>query len=117
MVRLIVAALLMALTSPVAAQEYSSANVLRAVIEDLRDGTLDDVPSNRATVDAIRKHKDKTRKFYQRLGPVEDITYWDTFNGRDLYLVSFKSGRVVYQLRLQRNGEIRNIKFRTIIMK
>ena len=111
---LTMAALLVILSSPAAAQETSSAADLRAAIEDLRDGTIDEVAAVSRVIDAYRKDRKKTREYLNRLGPLENITFWDTFGNSDLYLVSFEFGRVVYAMRRNENGEIRGFSYRIV---
>ncbi len=108
-------ALLMLLSGPVVAQQTSSADQLRAIIEDLHDGTLDEVAATQNLVSIIRKEKQKTRRYYRLLGQIESIAFWDTFLKFDLYLVSFKSGRVVYRIR-RNDGELKSFKYRTIVL-
>ena len=113
---LMTAALLIALSSSISAQETTSKDGLRAAIEDLRDGTIDDVAATPKMVKAFRKGQAKKRKLLRHVGPVENIAFWDTFNGYDLYLVSFESGRVVYRMRLNDSGEIQALRYRVIVV-
>ena len=108
------AALLMVLSSPVAAQETSSPDDLRAAIEDLRDGTIDEVAAAKKWIDRVRKQKSKTRKKFERLGRLENIIFWETYERHDLYLVSFEFGRVVYSMNRNNDGEIQSLGYRTI---
>ena len=108
------AALLVMLSSPVAAQETSSGDDLRVAIEDLRDGTIDEVAATSRVIDAYRKNKKKTRKNLERYGPLENITFWETYDRLDLYLVSFEFARVVYMMRRNDDGEIRSLGYRSI---
>lgn len=113
---LMTAAFLMVLSGSAAPQETTSKDGLRAAIEDLRDGTLDDVAATPKVVKAFRKGQAKKRKLLRHVGPVENVAFWETFNGYDLYLVSFESGRVVYRMRLNDSGEIQALRYRVIVV-
>ena len=110
------AVLLMMLSNPVAAQESTSADDLRAAIEDLRDGTIDEVAVTSKLNDVFQKQKKKTREKLERYGPLENITFWETYNRFDLYLVSFKFARVVYSMNRNDDGEIRSLWYRAIVI-
>ena len=110
-------ALLVALAGPVAAQETTNVAGVRAAIEDLRDGTLDDVAATQNVINTFRNAKQKTRKNWRIFGPLEDIIFWETFDGYDLYLVSFQSARVVIRTRNNSKGEIRSIRYRSVAVE
>ena len=112
-----IAALLMFLGAPVAAQETTDVAGVRALVEDLRDGTIDDIPTVQNTINMFRNHKRRHRKNWQAYGPLEDITFWETFGGYDLYLISLQSARVVIRIRNNSKGEIRNFRYRSIVVK
>ncbi len=102
------------LSGPVAAQETTSAGDVRAVIEDLRDGTVDDVAATRNFVEAFEKAKQRVRKHWRLYGALEDIVFWETFRGYDLYLVAFQSARVVFRVRRNGDGEFNALRYRQI---
>ena len=99
------------------AQETTSVAGVRAAIEDLRDGTIDDVPATQNVINAFRNHKQKTRKNWRIYGALEDVVFWETFDGYDLYLVSFQSARVVVRTRNNSKGEIRGFRYRAIAVE
>lgn len=111
---LTIAVSLTILPGPVAAQETTSADDVRAVIEDVRDGTVDDVAATRKFVGAFQKAKERTRKHFRSYGALKEIVFWETFRGYDLYLVSFRSARVVFRVRRNGNGEFNALRYREI---
>ena len=111
----IAAIFLMMMSGSVVAQETASADDIRAILTDLRDGTLDDLEADPRLVDAIGKSKRKTKKRLKSLGQVQDITFWNTYKGWDLFLVSFESGRAVYWIMRSDTGKILGLHYRIVM--
>ena len=107
------------LALPAAAQETTSADDVRAVIEDARDGRLDDLPMTGALAEAARGQKKKDRrrhaKNFKRFGELQDVAFWETFDGTDLYLTAFENARVVIAIaRSGPDGPFRYFRYRSI---
>ena len=103
------------LSIPVAAQETTTATDLRAVIEDLRDGELDNFDAAPKLSKAIRKQKSRTRKRFKSFGEVEAIAFWETFEGIDLYVASFEHARVVLAFARDDDGTIGFLRYRAVL--
>lgn len=105
------AAVLWVVSGPVAAQEKTSVADMRAILADIRDGTLDDFEVSPKLAEAFQRHKRKTRKNLHRVGQVEDVVYWDTYEGAELFLVSCEFGRLVIRVRRNDDGVFREFRW------
>ena len=103
------------LSIPVAAQETTTAADLRAVLEDFRDGTIDKFDVTPKIANGLRKHKSRHEKRLKSFGEIEAITFWETFGGIDLYLVSFEHARVVLAL-ARDDATIRHFRYRSVLV-
>lgn len=109
----------LALSLTAAAQETTTAEDVRTVIADVRDGRLDDVPmtGELAKVARGQKKKDRRRhaKNFKRFGALENVTFWETFDAVDLYLTAFERARVVIAIaRSGPDGPFRHFRYRSV---
>ena len=117
MTRLIVPTLLCLLLvgpGPVAAQETTNPEGLRAFLADVRDWppTYDDMTRDMAK--RTKRMRGNLRKFFSRMGALETIAFWETYRGVDLYLVSFTDGRAVMQFARDENGKVSRARFQPV---
>ena len=102
---LLAGAAMLLLAGPVEAQETTAAEDLRAVIEDIRDGQLDDFKAADRLEKAIRKQKARTRRFYRRAGATQEITLLGTDRGISTYLVRFESALAIIRFARKEEGD------------
>ena len=114
----IAACLALSLPAAAVAQESTTTDDVRAAIEDFRDGTLDDLPMTAKVRKSARSQKHKSRhvKRFKSFGATESVTFWETFDGADLYLVAFENARVVIALARNDAGEISRFRYRSVLI-
>ena len=105
------------LSLPVAAQETTTADDVRAVIADFRDGTIDDLTLTPKLAKKAGKNKARHKKRFKSFGGLESVTFWETFDGADLYLTAFENARVVIALTHDDDGRIAYFRYRSVLIR
>ena len=106
MKRIVIPVLVLMLAGPVAAQETTTAGGLRAFLDDVRDWPPTYDGMTRDMAKRTKRMQSNLRKFFRRMGALETIAYWETYDGVDLYLLSFDNGRAVMQFARDGDGKV-----------
>ena len=96
------------------AQQTTDSDELRAVIEDLRSGSPDFDNMEPPLRIALRERKTDIDQFFRAMGSIESITFEETDQGVDIYLVQFRYGRTVFQFARSPRGRIAILYFQLI---
>ena len=110
-----VLALILLLCGPSAvAQETTSEDDLRAVIEDLSDWPPNYEDMESPLANAIKEQKKHVIEFFRNYGSLSSVQYLDTFKGIDIYFVRFQYGPAVYTIRRSDQGRIEYMYYMTM---
>ena len=104
--RIAISVLCLLLAGPAFAQETTNAEGLRTFLADVRDWPPDYDAMTRDMAKRTKRMKGNLRKFFRNMGALESIVFWETYEGVDLYLVSFQKGRAVMQFARDGDGRV-----------
>lgn len=96
------------------AQETTSEDDLRSVIEDIRDWPPNFKDMERPLGKAVKDQKKSVRKFFRDYGDLSSVEYLDTFKGIDVYYVRFRYGPTVFTIRRSERGRIEYMRYMTM---
>ena len=94
------------LAVPASAQETTNVEGLHAFLDDVRDWPPTYDAMTRDMAKRTKRMKSNLRKFFRRMGALERIAFWETFEGVDLYLLAFENGRAVMQFARDGEGKV-----------
>ena len=97
------------------AQETTSEDDLRAVIEDFRDWPPNLKDMEKGLQKAVREQRKTVRKFFQDSGSLKSVEFLDTFKGIDIYYVRFQYGPAVFTIRRSERGRIEHMYYTKLL--
>ena len=102
------------LAGPVAGQESTSVEQVRALLMDIQDWPPDsaEIPTKMAKKwGKDRKAKKKYKALFKQGGAIESIQFLDTFRETDIYWIRFENARLLVQYARDADGTM--VKFRS----
>ena len=107
-------AICLMLTGPVCGQETTTADGLRALIEDIRDWPPDFDGMGSGLAKAVKEQKSKKMKRLRQAGRIESVDFIESYRGVDLYYVRFRKQR--WFVRLERDVDGKILQYRYYIV-
>lgn len=111
---IVTSALCLFLAGAAVGQETTSVAGARAFLDDVRDWPPDYDVMTRDLAKRTRKVKGNLRKLFSRAGEVENVVFWQTYRGLDLYLVSFANARAVMLFARDEDGKVSMARLRPV---
>ena len=101
------------LAAPAAAQQSTTVEHVRAMLEDLRDWPPDSAevpPTTTKEWGGNNNARDKHARLFEHGGAIESIQLLETFKGADVYWVRFENARLLVRYARDGDGMLRMFK-------
>ena len=96
------------------AQETTTAEQLREVLDDIKDWPPDYERMHPKLAKALKKQKSKVLKQFKQAGRIESVEFIESFRGADLYYVKLRKRRWFMRFERAEDGEILTLRYWTV---